>query len=228
MHVGSRNTFFLVFIATSLLVGIFYLGKDLPKTQVGTTESSATIDAQESSTPRIVPSKRPLAVKEYGNFRGEVKYSVKQRYYSYGDITVEGSTDTFYANGWYDPETSSFYIDAGLNFSDLKTDDPKRDEEVLKLFTNTEVKIQTMMEEVDELKKGEEILLDIPTLITINNVTRNELFRVTATVSDNKLTAVGKSRISVSDYGIIPPVKLGYFKVDDYIDLSFNITGDAK
>ncbi len=229
---SSRNTFILVLFGLVIVTAMFYFLRNYPNNKLDTPQTSSemveTTEFVDVDNPTLTPPEKPQNALEYDNFKGEIKYSVKNRPVYGLDITVEGTTDKFAIEGWFNPDTNSFYIAANVDFKDFKSDEPKRDEHLLTLFKETQIAIQCLVEEDEIVVFDEEFEIEMPVLIKINGVTRGEVFGVTATVTKSDIIAYGKSKISMSDYGIIPPLKVGSFKADDSLEISFNIAGTAK
>lgn len=233
---NNKNTIIIIFLLVLGLIGTGFLVRNMSTSTTDDSEVAVetsveapedAMEAEESMEAMMeVPEMTETAL-NFENFSGEVNYSVQKRFFSKADDVVTGTAEDVSGSGWFDPETGSFYVEAELDFTDLATDNAKRDEDILPIFETTEIMIKASAEEDERIVLGEEVTIDVPVMLTINGVTRSEVFEVTTTVTETSFEASGSAPLVMSDYEIVAPSLIEVFSVDDSFEVSFDVSGEA-
>lgn len=170
------------------------------------------------------PEEIPANSLHYSIDNAKAYYAVQKRFLKQADQKVIGTNNNLQGDGWYKPEEGYIYLNLNFDFKDFYTDAPKRDEDVLKYFENTEINVQVNAEELD-IMLAKEFDIQIPVLLTINNVQRVEIFDVEGYVEETGYNASGETKIFMSDYNVDTPSLANVFTVDDEMDIWFEISG---
>jgi len=118
---------------------------------------------------------------------------------------------------------------AQVDLRNLRTDDPKRDENLANrwLVTNefpfanfTSTTIEGFPAEV---KAGENIQFTLKGDLTIRDTTRPVAFDVHAIWQEGMITGDAETQILMTDFGIDPPNLLGFVKVEDEVRLQIHL-----
>lgn len=238
---NKQNTIIIIILLLLGVLGIYLLISNAPDTDFANkdstkestqSENTSKIDETEDITKddsiMDVLNKAPKNAVKYKISEGTVSYVAQKRFLSSTDTEVIGSTDELRGSGWFDFNTNSFAAVIQLDFSTLSTDNQVRDAEVLKMFKDTNISVQLSVEDEDSFLLDEEVELDVPVILTVNGVSRSEIFTVTVTVSENEFVASGTTSILMSEYGIEPPNSSGVYTVDDALELTFDIVGESS
>ncbi len=157
----------------------------------------------------------------------EARYVVQKRFFKKPDEQVVGITKGVEGTAWYDPENKSFYLTADVDLSGLATDKPKRDADILPLFTSTKAAVViSPANTLDKVTLGENFQTTVNAQLTINNITKQVNFAVNGLASETGFTAEGKTTVDMSDFGVVPPSMLNVFSVDDEVELQFSVVGE--
>ena len=234
---NKQNTIIIIFLLVLGLVGIYLLVSNAPtedKENVPeSTESEMIVEnedkneEEEKYNPEDILDKAPDNSVKYEISGGTVDYIAQRRFLQQPDEEVIGVTEEVDGKGWFDFNTNSFGFYALLDFATIRTDDEKRDADVLELFDDSNMSIVVNVEDEESFVIDEEIELQIPATLTINGITRNKIFEVTTTVSEKEFYAYGTTTILMSEYGIEPPSLVKVFDVDDIINIEFEINGTS-
>lgn len=229
----KQNT--IIIIILLLLAGLgFYLVSSSMESQqsaaTSPTESLTGSNEAQMADEEMEKAKvtMPETATEYTLTESAVSFIAQKRFLQKEDAVVTGTTDQVSGSGWYDEASSSFYLTAELDFADFETDSSQRDSDILKLFDTTELKVMVLAEDFEEIALGQAFEVDLPVTLTINNVERSEVFTVSGTVTEAGFSATGSTKILMSDFDVNPPSLANVFTVDDEIELTFDVSGEAK
>lgn len=230
----NQNSIIIIILIVLAGLGFYLVSSNSPSTDSEMADTSTTISAEESmmekTDPTMVESKMmaPETATTYMLTDSTVSYSVQKRFFQKEDDVVTGTTNNVIGEGWYDSETNSFYLEAALDFDDLETDSPKRDDDILPLFSDTAIEVIVRADEEEGVVMGQEFNLELPVMLVINGVERSEIFDVTGTLTEEGFTASGTTSILMSDFNVNPPSLIEVFSVDDEMEISFEVSGIAK
>jgi polyisoprenoid-binding protein YceI len=155
-------------------------------------------------------------------------YTIKKEFLKKPSQDVIGKGDGVNGYGSISLDGTKIKVEASVDIKTVKTDSPKRDSDVLKFFSSTVALLDADAVLVNPLQLGVERTETLPAKFTLNNVTKEVPFTVTATVTENSLKAVGSTRVKLSEFDIQPPALADVFSVSDEITFSFDVVGTRK
>ncbi len=150
-------------------------------------------------------------------------YKVQKRFLSKEAEEVLGETTSIAGIADFNLAKNELNLFAEIDLLDLRSNDIKRDEEVLKMFSPQTVKV-TYSGKIDrEIFLGEDNVGEIDLTININGVEKKVPFNVTYIVEEHAAHVKGQAKILMSEFNITPPSILNVYTVDDEVELFFDI-----
>ncbi len=160
--------------------------------------------------------------------KGSVSYNIVKTYVGKPAINVVGKTEIVNGSGWLDLESKSGFVEAKLDFFNIKTDIAKRDEDIKPLFKDSMITVKGKFEGLESMVVGKKFQLKSPLKLTVNGIEKEVIFDIEATVKDDmSLIASGEAIISASNFGITSPSLADVFSTDDQLTVSFEIEAAA-
>lgn len=160
--------------------------------------------------------------------KGTVSYNIVKTYVGKPAINVIGKTDIVDGTGWIDIESKSGFVEAKLDFFNIKTDIAKRDEDIKPLFKDSMITVKGKFDGLESMVIGKKFQLKAPLTLTVNGIKKEIVFAIEATVKeDMSLIASGEAEISASDFGITSPSLADVFSTDDKLTVTFEIEATA-
>ncbi len=160
--------------------------------------------------------------------KGIISYNIAKTYVGKPAINVIGKTDIVDGTGWIDIESKSGFVEAKLDFFNIKTDIAKRDEDIKPLFKDSMIIVKGKFEGLESMVVGKEFQLKSPLSLIVNGIEKEIVFDIEAMVKENmSLIASGEAEISASDFGITSPSLADVFSTDDKLTVTFEIEAAA-
>jgi polyisoprenoid-binding protein YceI len=156
---------------------------------------------------------------------GTVSYIAIKKAFGSGESEVIGSTTDVRGQGWFDPSENTAYLDAVVDVSTLKTDDPKRDISVQVLLPDKVARIVVSLDNTTQVNFTEFFETTVIGDLTIAGVTRPQEFRISGLISEGDFNISGNTSILLTDFDIKVPEVPGVMTVDDSLQINFEITG---
>lgn len=191
--------------------------------QADVTETTNSEENSNSSSEEFVPTENAVVYEITDGT--SVSYAVQKEYFGKPVERVVGTTDEVEGMGWIDLTNGSGQIEIKLDFDDLETSSPKRDEDILSLFESTEISIIGDLSNLSSVVEGTPFNLKLPLMVTINNVTKPVVFDVQGNLIQGKIQAQGRGMIKMSDFNVTAPSLVDVFAVSDDTELLFTLNG---
>ncbi len=153
----------------------------------------------------------------------DVYYSVQKTYIGRPGEIVTGKTEKISGSGWVDTASDKGNLQVSLDFKDLQTSSSKRDQDVIPLFVDTDIKVLGNLENVMDFEFNDNFNAEIPLLLTVNGITKQVLFKVEGNFSRDKLNLKGTASVKMSDFNIDPPSLLNVFSVSEDVVIGFDL-----
>lgn len=183
-------------------------------------EESKVLPASTKST------EKPENSTEYQIQNITISYDVLKKFLSKDSEVITGKTNTSSVTGWISSDLQTGYVSSTIDFKDLATNSPKRDEDVLKMFSPAVIIASGVFTDLNLSSNGEEKTLSLPLEIQINGVTKTVVFEVKTKLEGDSLVANGTSSINMQDFNINPPSMLNIYTVDPKVNLKFELTAN--
>jgi polyisoprenoid-binding protein YceI len=213
------NKFAWIFaVLTIVLFGViayFQLSNTSAKNEPNTAVSTETHESTESMSV-------PNGSYTYNISEGSASYTALKKFFTKPEQYVTGTTEEVTGNGWFNSSDGSGYVKVLLNIDSIKTDNAKRDTDVQDLFSDHTVVFIANIPASD-IKIDQPFEKEIPGNLTLNGITKDVIFKVSGTVNEADLIALGSTTVKMSDFAINPPSLAGVFTADDNLELKFDI-----
>lgn len=155
---------------------------------------------------------------------GTASYIANKKFLGKPEALVTGTTSDVSGTGVWNSADSTISLQTIVNVTNIKTDSPARDKEVLELFEDKNINflVTNAVVGVSEGQafENEQVLGQL----TINGISNEVVFTTSGMFSDT-LNLKGTTEINLSDFNITPPSAVGVYTVDDKITLAFDVTG---
>jgi len=222
----TNNTILIAVGLVVLAAGLYFTFAPENKSVEAPAKEAAKPTQTESPSPTPASTPNPEDKGKYLIKSGQVSYTVDKKYVGKEAGKVTGTSPLVTGKGSYNQEKSTIDIKAEADLSGLRSDNPVRDEDVLKILT--ESKMATFMVNDLEVKKDTKIDTVVTGNLTINGVTKPVEFKVMGTWDEKMVTVEGTATILMTDYNVTPPSKLGIFAVDPKTTLKFNVVAEVN
>lgn len=240
---NKQNTIIIIILLLLGAVGIYLLVSNAPRqekvseesTQESTQSKDEELDVVGDDGAKDEDEKLEIDIFEnapknavfYEVNESEVRFVANKRLFESPNQDITGYSSEIEAGGWFDFNTNTFSMFVTLNSDDFEIDDESLEDDFSKMLNYSDISVFINVEDEEDFIIDEEINLQIPATVTINNVTRNEIFEVDTTVTESSFEASGKTNILMSDYEIQTPGVKDVFTVDDILIIEFDIYGES-
>lgn len=155
-----------------------------------------------------------------------VSYRITKLFIGQPAQEVVGTGTGVIGNGSLSKDGKHIKVNAQIDLTSIKTDSPKRDSDVLKLFKSTLAELTADVDLSNPVTLGDSTTSDVPANFTLNGVTKEITLSVAGQATDKNFTAKGTSKVKLTDFGINPPSLADVFTVSDDITFEFTINGN--
>lgn len=157
----------------------------------------------------------------------QASYVAQKEWLNQPTQAVEGVTTNVTGTAMLDMQNGNWGLNAQVDLDTLTSGSGGRDNDVKSYFSPTIATVTVDSAIPEGLELGQPFTGTVPVMLTINGVTQEVNFEVTAEVTEQTFSAQGTANINVNDFNVTAPNVLNLYTVNEIVELNFDVFGEA-